>query len=56
MYYVRSDGTDRPYRVRILSPSFRNLIVIPYLAKGAKIAEIPAIYWSQNVWPVEWDR
>ncbi|MEM1517915.1 MAG: NADH-quinone oxidoreductase subunit D [Nitrososphaerota archaeon] len=56
VYYVRSDGTDRPYRVRMLTPSFRNLIVIPYLARGAKIAEIPAIYWSQNVWPVEWDR
>ncbi len=56
VYYVRSDGTDRPYRVRMLTASFRNLIVIPYLSRGAKLAEIPAIYWSQNVWPVEWDR
>ncbi|MCS7146006.1 MAG: NADH-quinone oxidoreductase subunit D [Nitrososphaerota archaeon] len=55
-YYVRSDGSDKPYRVRILAPSFRNLIVIPYTGRGKRIADIPVIYWSNNYWPVEWDR
>ena len=55
-YYVRADRGDRPYRVRILAPSFRNLIVIPYTGRGKKLADIPVIYWSNNYWPVEWDR
>ncbi len=55
-YYVRADRGDRPYRVRILAPSFRNLIVIPYTGRGGKLADIPVIYWSNNFWPVEWDR
>ncbi|MCS7094347.1 MAG: NADH-quinone oxidoreductase subunit D [Thaumarchaeota archaeon] len=55
-YYVRSDAADRPYRVRIMTPSFRNLLLVPYLAKGRRIADIPVIYWSHNMWPVEWDR
>jgi NADH:ubiquinone oxidoreductase subunit D len=42
--------------VRILAPSFRNLIVIPYTGRGKKLADIPVIYWSNNFWPVEWDR
>ncbi|MCS7143373.1 MAG: NADH-quinone oxidoreductase subunit D [Aigarchaeota archaeon] len=55
-YYIRSDGTDKPYRVRILVPSFRNLLVIPYLARNSKLADIPVVYWGNNYWPVEWDR
>ncbi|MCS7127091.1 MAG: NADH-quinone oxidoreductase subunit D [Thaumarchaeota archaeon] len=55
-YYVRSDAADRPYRVRIMTPSFRNLLLVPYLARGKRIADIPVIYWSHNMWPVEWDR
>jgi len=55
-FYIRSDGTDRPYRVKICSPSFRNLIAMPYLIKDVRIADIPIIYWSLNYWPVECDR
>ncbi|MDW8041803.1 MAG: NADH-quinone oxidoreductase subunit D [Nitrososphaerota archaeon] len=55
-YYVRSDAADRPYRVRIMTPSFRNLLLVPYLTKGKRIADVPVTYWSHNMWPVEWDR
>lgn len=55
-YYIRSEGVDKPYRVRILTPSFRNLLTIPYLARGKRLADIPVIYWGSNFWPVEWDR
>ncbi|MEM4450888.1 MAG: NADH-quinone oxidoreductase subunit D, partial [Nitrososphaerota archaeon] len=55
-FYIRSDGTDKPYRVKICSPSFRNLIAMPYLIRDVRIADIPIIYWSLNYWPVECDR
>ena len=55
-YYIRSDAADKPYRVRILTPSFRNLILVPNLARGKRLADVPVIYWSHNFWPVEWDR
>ena len=56
MYYIRSEGGDKPYRVKISPPSFRLLPAIPYLLRNAQIADIPPIYWSLNYWPVEADR
>jgi NADH-quinone oxidoreductase subunit D len=55
-YYVVSDGTAKPYRVKISPPSFRMIPAMPYLLKGARLADMPAIYWSLNYWPVEADR
>ncbi|MEM3713081.1 MAG: NADH-quinone oxidoreductase subunit D [Nitrososphaerota archaeon] len=56
IYYIVSDGTDRPYRLRIITPSFRLLPALKNLAIGNRIADIPPIYWSLNYWPVEADR
>ncbi|MEM2592807.1 MAG: hypothetical protein QXI60_09490, partial [Thermofilaceae archaeon] len=56
MYYIRSEGGDKPYRVKISPPSFRLLPVMKHLLKGEQIANIPPIYWSLNYWPVEADR
>ncbi len=56
LYYIRSEGGDRPYRVKISPPSFRLLPAMAHLLRGAQIAEIPPIYWSLNYWPVEADR
>ena len=55
-YYLISDGTPRPYRVKIGTPSFKNMRVLPHLLKNVHIADIPVIYWSLNYWPVEADR
>ena len=55
-YYVVSDGTPRPYRVKISVGSFRNMLALPYLLVGQKLADMPAVYWSLNYWPVEADR
>jgi NADH-quinone oxidoreductase subunit D len=29
---------------------------MPYLLKGEKLGNMPAVYWSLNYWPVEADR
>ncbi|HEU4604752.1 MAG TPA: NADH-quinone oxidoreductase subunit D [Nitrososphaera sp.] len=55
-YYVVSDGTPKPYRVKISVGSFRNMLALPYLLVGQKMADMPATYWSLNYWPVEADR
>ena len=55
--YMCSDGSERPYRVKIRGPSFLHMIpVLEHLLIGAQIADVPAIYWSLNVCPADLDR
>jgi NADH-quinone oxidoreductase subunit D len=55
-YYIISDGTPKPYRVKMSVGSFRNMLALPYLLVGQRLADMPAVYWSLNYWPVEADR
>jgi len=54
--HLVSKGKPEPYRLKLSVGSFRNLICIPYLLKGEKLGNMPAVYWSLNYWPVEADR
>lgn len=55
--YMCSDGSDKPYRVKVRGPSFLHMIpVLEHLLIGAQIADVPAIYWSLNVCPADLDR
>ena len=53
---VMGDNSDKPYRVRVMNGSFRNLIAMPYLIRNVHIADMPIIYGSLDYWPVEADR
>jgi NADH-quinone oxidoreductase subunit D len=55
-YHIVSDGTPKPYRVKISVGSFRNMLALPFLLVGQRLADMPAVYWSLNYWPVEADR
>jgi len=55
-FHIFSEGATKPYRVKISVPSFRNLIALPRLLVGSHLADMPAIYWSLDYWPVEADR
>jgi NADH-quinone oxidoreductase subunit D len=55
-FHIVSDGTPKPYRVKMSVGSFRNMLALPFLLVGQKLADMPAIYWSLNYWPVEADR
>jgi NADH-quinone oxidoreductase subunit D len=55
-HYIVSDGSPKAYRHKISAPSLRNLLVLPYLLKGARLADLPMIYWSLNIWPIEIER
>lgn len=39
-FYIVSDGSIHPYRLKIRSPSFSNLSVLPLIARGIQIADL----------------
>jgi NADH-quinone oxidoreductase subunit D len=55
-FYLVSDGGRFPYRIRVITPSFRNMVAMPHLLKGLVLADMPPAYWSLDYWPVEADR
>ena len=55
-HYIVSDGAQKAYRHSISPPSLKNLPALPFLLRGATIADLPLIYWSLNIWPIEIER
>lgn len=45
-FFLVSDGSLKPYRLKIRSPAFVNLSLISPLVKGAKLADVPLIIGS----------
>jgi len=54
--FVMADNSDKPYRVKIMNGSFRNLAALPFLIRNVHVADMPIIYGSLDYWPVEADR
>ena len=55
-YYIISDGGKIPNRIKVRSPAFCNLSVLPAIAKGAMIADLVAIIGSLDIVLGEIDR
>ncbi|MGB6031692.1 MAG: NADH-quinone oxidoreductase subunit D, partial [Bacteroidota bacterium] len=55
-YYIVSDGTPSPNRVKVKAPCFVNLSVLPAMSRGAMIADIVAILGSIDIVLGEVDR
>ena len=55
-FYVVSDGTGRPYRVRVRAPCFSIMAALPLLLKGGSVADIVATFGSVNMIGGELDR
>ena len=56
IYHIISDGLIKPYRFRLITPSFRNVIAFKHALIGHKLADIPAVYGSLDYFPPEADR
>jgi len=55
-FYIVSDGTATPYRIKARSPGFVNLSVINEIARGSMIADLVAIIGSIDIVLGEVDR
>jgi NADH:ubiquinone oxidoreductase subunit D len=55
-FYVVSDGTDRPYRVRVRPPCFAIVAALPKLLIGEQVADIIPTFGSVNMIGGELDR
>jgi Ni,Fe-hydrogenase III large subunit len=45
-YYVASDGSDIPVRVKVRTPSFANMPAVRLMLQGASLADVPLIQAS----------
>ncbi|OFW27747.1 MAG: NADH dehydrogenase [Acidobacteria bacterium RIFCSPLOWO2_12_FULL_60_22] len=55
-YYVVSDGTSHPYRVKVRSPSFANMQALSRMAEGRMVADLVACIGSIDIVLGEIDR
>jgi len=55
-YYIVSDGSTTPYRVRVRPPSFVNLQALDRMAQGALVADLVAIIGTIDIVLGEVDR
>jgi len=55
-YYVVSDGSTQPYRIRVRPPSFVNLQALDRMVKGALIADVVAVIGTLDIVLGEVDR
>ena len=55
-FYIVSDGSRAPYRVRTRPPSFMNYSIFPELIEGYMLSDAPAILGSINIIAGELDR
>ena len=55
-YYISSDGTNKPHRMRVRPPSFINLSALPKLVEGGLVADVIACIGSIYIVLGEVDR
>jgi NADH-quinone oxidoreductase subunit D len=55
-YYVVSDGSTNPYRIRVRPPSFINLQSLDKMVRGALVADVVAIIGTLDIVLGEVDR
>jgi NADH-quinone oxidoreductase subunit C/D len=55
-YYLISDGNTMPYRVRIRTPTFPHLQMIPFVIRGLTVADLVAVLGSVDYVMADVDR
>ncbi len=55
-FYVVSKRGANPYRVKIATPSFKNLSLLRHISKGSLVADLPILVFSLDPFPLDSDR
>ncbi|BBG24264.1 F(420)H(2) dehydrogenase subunit D [Sulfuracidifex tepidarius] len=55
-YYLVSDGSPKPFRLRMITPSYRMIYAFKQLLKGSRFADLVSVYGSFDYFPPEADR
>jgi len=55
-YYAVSDGNTSPYRMRIRTPSFAHMQMIPYISRGYTVADLLSILGAMDYVLADIDR
>jgi NADH-quinone oxidoreductase subunit C/D len=55
-YYAVSDGNTSPYRVRIRTPSFAHMQMIPYISRGYTVSDLLSILGAMDYVLADIDR
>ncbi|MGB9710882.1 MAG: NADH-quinone oxidoreductase subunit D, partial [Thermodesulfovibrio sp.] len=55
-FYIVSDGSGKPYRMRVRAPSFIHISAIPELCEGHLLADVIAIIGTLDIVMGEADR
>ena len=55
-YYIVSDGSPKPYKVKVRAPSFANLFALPDFTRGALVGDMVATIGSIDIVLGEIDR
>ncbi|MBI3635223.1 MAG: hypothetical protein HY216_03250 [Candidatus Rokubacteria bacterium] len=55
-FYLISDGTEKPYRMRVRPPSLYNYQSMPKMCEGASLSDVVAVISSLNIIAGELDR
>jgi NADH-quinone oxidoreductase subunit C/D len=55
-YYAISDGNTSPYRIRIRTPSFAHMQMVPYISRGYTVADLLSILGAMDFVLADIDR
>jgi NADH-quinone oxidoreductase subunit C/D len=55
-YYAISDGNTSPYRVRVRTPSFAHMQMLPYITRGYTVADLLSILGAMDYVLADIDR
>jgi NADH-quinone oxidoreductase subunit C/D len=55
-YYAISDGNTSPYRMRVRTPSFAHMQMVPYISKGYTVADLLSILGAMDYVLADIDR